>query len=103
MFSIDYFNNLQKPDVILCNPDKRKIAIIETRNANLTLRFNDLSELTFEVPSHMHLSQANRHNTTELIDKEFGRLREVDSSKSTLISTLIGTETDTNGDENDQK
>jgi len=43
------------------------------------------------------------HNTTELIDKEFGRLREVNSSKSTLISTLIGSEIDVESDEKDSK
>ena|GEM_PF-2213336 len=48
--TFDYFRNLKKPDIVLCNPDKRQIALMETRNTSLAFRFNDLSELTFDIP-----------------------------------------------------
>lgn len=38
-FSFDYFRNLKDPDFTLCNPDKRKIAILETRYAHLTFDY----------------------------------------------------------------
>jgi hypothetical protein len=41
---------LENPELYLCNPDKTEIAVIKSRKETLTLRFNDLSELTFEVP-----------------------------------------------------
>lgn len=48
--TFDYYKNLEEPTFYLCNPDMRPISAITARNRNITLRFNDLSELTFEVP-----------------------------------------------------
>lgn len=49
--SFDYYKQIESPIMYLCNPDKRPICVINGQNRNLTLRFNDLSELTFEVDS----------------------------------------------------
>lgn len=49
--SFDYYKQIESPIMYLCNPDKRPICVLNGQNRNLTLRFNDLSELTFEVDS----------------------------------------------------
>lgn len=38
-----------KPRIFLCETDKTKICILETTNTNATLKFNGLSELSFDV------------------------------------------------------
>jgi len=78
-FSFDHFKNLKEPEFVLCNPDKRKIAILETRYAHLTLRFNDLSELTFEVPSHTTNAKGRRVKYAHYVRVEMQRLVLVDS------------------------
>jgi|GEM_PF-4128488 len=50
--TFDYFRNLKSPEIFLCNPDKEKLAVLNVLDAHLTLRFNDLSELSLEVSSH---------------------------------------------------
>lgn len=47
--TFDYYHNLENVDFYLCNPDGRELFPISGVNRNLTLRFNDLSELTFDV------------------------------------------------------
>lgn len=47
--TFDYYHNLDKVDLYLCNPDGRELFPIIGENRNLVLRFNDLSELTFEI------------------------------------------------------
>lgn len=54
--SFDYYRNLEKVDLFLCNPNERELFPLQARNRNLTLRFNDLSELTFEFDSKATLS-----------------------------------------------
>lgn len=54
--TFDYYNNLEQVDLYLCNPDGRELFVLPGRNRNLVLRFNDLSELTFEVGSEITLS-----------------------------------------------
>nr|DAO56448.1 MAG TPA: tail protein [Caudoviricetes sp.] len=54
--TFDYYHNLEKIDLYLCNPDGRELFILPGTNRNLALRFNDLSELTFEVNSKTILS-----------------------------------------------
>ena len=54
--SFDYYHNLEKVDLYLCNPDGRELFPLPGKSRNLTLRFNDLSELTFEVDSKVTLS-----------------------------------------------
>lgn len=48
--SFDRYKQVESPDMYLCNPDKRLICAINGEDRHLTLRFNDLSELTFTVP-----------------------------------------------------
>lgn len=57
---IKFLKGLQEIDVVLCNPDRREISNLEVRNAQLTLRFNDLSELSFEAMSHATNSRGER-------------------------------------------
>lgn len=54
--TFDYYHNLEKVDLYLCNPDGRELFSLPGKSRNLTLRFNDLSELTFEVDSKITLS-----------------------------------------------
>ena len=54
--TFDYYHNLEKVDLCLCNPDGRELFPLPGKSRNLTLRFNDLSELTFEVDSKVTLS-----------------------------------------------
>ena len=54
--TFDYYHNLEKVELRLCNPDSRELFPLPGKNRNLTLRFNDLSELTFEVDSKITLS-----------------------------------------------
>lgn len=54
--TFDYYHNLEQIDLYLCNPDERELFPLPGKSRNLTLRFNDLSELTFEVYSKITLS-----------------------------------------------
>ena len=54
--TFDYYHNLEQVDLYLCNPDGRELFPLPGKSRNLTLRFNDLSELTFEVNSKVTLS-----------------------------------------------
>lgn len=47
--SFDYYNNLEQVDLYLCNPDGKELFPLRGRNRKLMLRFNDLSELTFDT------------------------------------------------------
>ncbi len=48
--SFDYYKRIESPDMYLCNPDQRFLCALHGVNRTLTLRFNDLSELSFTVP-----------------------------------------------------
>ena len=54
--NFDYYRNLEKVDLFLCNPDGRELFVIPGRNRRIHLRFNDLSELTFDVDAVTTLS-----------------------------------------------
>lgn len=54
--TFDYYHNLEQVELRLCNPDGRELFPLPGKSRNLTLRFNDLSELTFEVDSKITLS-----------------------------------------------
>lgn len=43
---------MEDPGFYLCNPDMKPISALAARNRALTLRFNDLSSLDFEVPKY---------------------------------------------------
>ena len=52
----DYYQNLETPELYLCNPDNKELFPLVGYNRNVVLRFNDLSELTFECYSTTTLS-----------------------------------------------
>lgn len=60
--TFDYYHNLEQVELHLCNPDGRELFILPGKNRNLTLRFNDLSELVFEVDSTVTLSDGTVAN-----------------------------------------
>ena len=55
-FKFDYYHNLEGVDLYLCNPDGRELYALPGKNRHIRLRFNDLSELTFDVDSKTTLS-----------------------------------------------
>ena len=57
--TFDYYQNLERVDLFLCNPDGRGLFPLPGRERVVTLRFNDLSELTFEVDSQTTLSNGD--------------------------------------------
>lgn len=57
--TFDYYHNLEQVELRLCNPDGRELYPLPGRNRHLTLRFNDLSELTFDVDSKATLSNGD--------------------------------------------
>ena len=52
----DYYHNLEETELYLLNPDGRELFPVVGNNRLLKLRFNDLSELTFECYSTTTLS-----------------------------------------------
>lgn len=57
--TFNYYHNLEQVDLYLCNPDGRELFSLPAKNRHITLRFNDLSELTFDVDSKITLSDSN--------------------------------------------
>lgn len=51
-FLFDHYKKIKDPTLYLHNPDMKPISAIKARNRNFVLRFNDLSELTFEAPKY---------------------------------------------------
>lgn len=47
--SFDYYKQVERPDMCLCSPNQAFIGVVNAENRQLTLRFNDLSQLTFTV------------------------------------------------------
>lgn len=46
----DYYKQIESPEMYLCNPDQKFLCALLGEQRILTLRFNDLSELSFTVP-----------------------------------------------------
>ena len=88
----DYYHNLEKVELRLCNPDGRELFPLPGRNRNLTLRFNDLSELTFEVDSKVALSDGS------VVDLE---VYDYIQTKRLVFATNIGWFQISNVDEHD--
>lgn len=63
--TFDYFRNAQDVELYLCNPNKAILGTFVAKNRNLTLRFNDISELSFEVPKYIS------NNTEENIEQPY--------------------------------
>ena len=59
-FLFDHYKKIKDPILYLHNPDMKPISAIKARNRNFVLRFNDLSELTFEAPKY----EKNKDGTT---------------------------------------
>lgn len=57
--NFNYYHNLESPEMYLCNPDGKELYVIPGVNRNLKLRFNDLSELSFDVYSRMTGADGN--------------------------------------------
>ena len=51
--TFDYYKNAQDAEIYLCNPDKSLLGALYAKNKNVILRFNSISELTFEVPKYV--------------------------------------------------
>lgn len=49
----DNKNEYEIPDIYLCNPDRRQLAVVNGENITGTLRLNDLSELSLTVPKYL--------------------------------------------------
>lgn len=47
--SFNYYEQVESPNMYLCNPNQKILGTIVGEDRNVTLRFNDLSELTFTV------------------------------------------------------
>lgn len=47
----NYYRQVESPAMYLCNPDGRFLCALEASERKLSLRFNDLSEITFTVNS----------------------------------------------------
>lgn len=94
-FTYDYYQKLNKPAFYLCNPDETLISAIHIRNDSFALRFNDLSELSFEVPSHYLDSsgETNKYKYYDLIQTK--RLIDVDNIGIFVISNVAETDTGT--------
>lgn len=58
--TFDYYRNLEDVQFYLCNPDMAEISAIVATNRSVTLRFNDLSEGTFEAPKYYTDSSGNK-------------------------------------------
>lgn len=66
--SFDYYKQVEKPNMYLCNPNQKPIGAVNAENRHLTLRFHDLSELTFTVPKIKGTERIyNRIETRRLI------------------------------------
>lgn len=58
--TFDYYHNLEKVNLDLYNPDGRELFPLSTTDKKLTLRFNDLSELSFRTDSTTTLSDGTQ-------------------------------------------
>ena len=61
--TFDYYRQVEDPDIYLCNPDRKAIAVIQATDRNLVLRFNDLSEFTCVVDESLNNSMSSANQT----------------------------------------
>lgn len=62
--NFDYYRQIENPNMYLCNPDLRAICALNARDRSVTLRFNDLSELSFVVDK-----------TESIAEKDYERIK----------------------------
>ena len=72
------YRRLQDAAFYLCNPDRKRIGEIVVKSPECTLRFNDLSELTFEVPEFVEREDGSIANSPSYLDIAAKRLVYVD-------------------------
>ena len=58
----DYFKNVEETELFLCNPTYETVGAIQANDRQVTLRFNDLSELTFTALQNKKLWWSNTQN-----------------------------------------
>ena len=58
-FDFDYYHNLERTDMYLCNPDGRELFPLTGRNRIVTLRFNDISSLEFDIDPRVTMSNGD--------------------------------------------
>lgn len=56
-FSYNYYQQLEDPDIYLCNPDRKQLGALILTDRNVTLRLNELSEFT--ATAYQYLKNAN--------------------------------------------
>ena len=88
----DYYNNLEEVELYLCNPDGKELFSIIGQERQLTLRFNDLSELTFSVSAKVTLPD---HSVEDDVAYDYIQTRRL------IYATNIGWFVITNVDEHD--
>ena len=66
--SFNYYKQLDDVELYLCNPDRRELFPINAYNRNFSLRFNDLSQLEFNVPCKITLSDGTIIEKAEYYD-----------------------------------
>ncbi len=60
IFNYNYFKNLEDFDFYLCNPDGEELYSIAVQDVNFSLRFNDISTLTFNVSGSAEDADGNK-------------------------------------------
>ena len=67
-FSFNYYKKLDDVEFYLCNPDGRELFPIVAKERNVTLRFNDLSVIEFQVPAKLEKSDGTIIEKAEYYD-----------------------------------
>ena len=87
-FTFDITGNYDIPLLTLCNPNKNEIATISNfRNLHIKLRFNAVSELTFDiiaVPKKIEINRNNKLNKIATMRKPRRKVRNVNRIKSEI-------------------
>lgn len=64
--NFDFWNRHEIPMIWLCNPDKSKIGSLKPAfDINLTLRFNQTSEMTLSFPKHIESTRLDIYDSIE--------------------------------------
>lgn len=80
-FTFDDFNNLEDVEFYLCNPNGEELCVINAYDRSVTLLFNDVSLLEFNVPSIISDIDGNQY------EPEYYNLV---STKRLIFATQIG-------------
>lgn len=91
-FLFDHYRKIKDPTLYLCNPDMKPISAIKARNRNFVLRFNDLSELTFEAPKYEKSKDGTMHELPYYSRLATKRLIKIDEIGWFQITQAVETE-----------